>query len=89
MIHCQLRVGGGVIFLCDNPPGMPIAQGNRVHVCLNFDDIADMRARFDALAVGGKVTMPLDQMFWGATFGMLTDAFGIHWMFNCMTTPAQ
>jgi len=22
-------------------------------------------------------------MFWGATFGMLTDAYGVRWMFNC------
>ena len=27
--------------------------------------------------------MPLQEQFWGATFGMLTDKFGIHWMFNC------
>jgi len=24
-------------------------------------------------------------MFWGARFGMLTDAFGVNWMFNCTT----
>ena len=23
--------------------------------------------------------------FWGAKFGMLTDAFGVRWMFNCET----
>jgi len=26
--------------------------------------------------------MPLQDTFWGARFGMLTDAFGISWMFN-------
>jgi PhnB protein len=26
--------------------------------------------------------MPLQNMFWGAHFGMLTDQFGINWMFN-------
>ena len=25
--------------------------------------------------------MPV-QEFWGARFGMLTDKFGVHWMFN-------
>jgi len=27
--------------------------------------------------------MPLQDTFWGAKFGMLTDAFGLRWMFNC------
>ena len=38
---------------------------------------------------GGNVSMsiagtiePLAKMFWGATFGQLTDRYGIDWMFN-------
>ena len=37
----------------------------------------------NALKEGGKVTMANQDMFWGAYFGMLTDKFGINWMFNC------
>jgi PhnB protein len=54
-----------------------------VHVCLDFDDPAEMGKRFDALASGGEITMPLQDTFWGARFGMLTDSYGIRWMFNC------
>jgi len=50
-----------------------------------FDDPADLQRKFDALAAGGKVTMPVQDTFWGAKFGMLTDAFGINWMFNAET----
>ena len=32
--------------------------------------------------------MPMQDTFWGAKFGMLTDAFGIHWMFNCQVKKA-
>ncbi len=42
-----------------------------------------MTKKFDALAVGGKVTYSLHDAFWGAKFGMLTDAFGIGWLFSC------
>jgi PhnB protein len=28
--------------------------------------------------------MPLQDMFWGAYFGSLTDKFGVLWMVNCM-----
>ena len=35
------------------------------------------------MGAGGTVTMPLQDMFWGARFGMLKDTFGVQWMFNC------
>ena len=38
---------------------------------------------FQALAVGGWITVPLGPAFWGGQFGMLTDAFGVQWMVNC------
>lgn len=37
---------------------------------------------YSALGEGGKATMPLQDTFWGARFGMLTDRFGVNWMFN-------
>ena len=45
--------------------------------------VLPLDAATDALAAGGKVVSPLRDTFWGATFGMLVDACGIHWMFNC------
>jgi len=29
------------------------------------------------------VQMPIQQTFWAARFGMLTDRFGTPWMVNC------
>ena len=37
---------------------------------------------FDALAKGGKVTMPLQKTFWVEAFGMVVDRFGTPWMVN-------
>jgi PhnB protein len=83
VMHAALHIGGGLIMLSDTMPGMPFVVGNNVHVSLDFDDVNDMKQKFDGLAAGGKVTMPVADTFWGATFGMLTDAHGINWMFNC------
>jgi PhnB protein len=83
IMHALLRVGEGELMVMDNQPGVPLAIGTNVHMSLDFDDVADMAAKFDALAAGGKVTMPLQDTFWGAKFGMLDDAFGVRWMFNC------
>jgi PhnB protein len=83
VMHALLRIGTGVVMISDTPADMPPTRGNNVHVCLDFDDSADMSKRFDTLATGGQVDMPLQDTFWGARFGMLTDAYGIRWMFNC------
>jgi len=83
VMHARLRIGEGVVMISDAPPEMAVALEGNVHVCLHFDQVADATARFEALAQGGKVTMPLQDTFWGATFGMLTDAYGVRWMFNC------
>ena len=83
VMHASLRLGGGVLMLSDTMPAMPPPAGNNIHVSLSWDDAADMAKRFEALSAGGKVTMPLQDTFGGAKFGMLTDTFGINWMFNC------
>jgi len=89
VMHALLRLeGGGVIIVSDTMPGHPLPLGTNVHLTLDFDDVADMAQKFDGLAAGGKITMPLRDTFWGAKFGMLIDAYGIPWMFNCNTKPA-
>ena len=44
---------------------------------------------FQTLAEGGKVEVPLQDMFWGACFGSLKDRYGVQWMFNCAEAAAQ
>ena len=83
IIHARLQLGEGALMLSDVPPNMTVPHQSNTHVCLDFTDAAEEKTKFDALAKDGKVTMPLQDTFWGATFGMLTDAFGIQWMFNC------
>ncbi len=83
VMHALLHVGAGVVMISDSMPGKPVPAGTNVQVCLDFDDADDLRRRFELLAAGGKVVMPPQDTFWGATFGMLTDAFGVGWMLNC------
>lgn len=83
VMHATLRIGQGTIMMSDGMPHMKIPTESNAHVCLDFDNVEELDMKFKALAEGGTITMPLENMFWGARFGMLTDAFSIHWMFNC------
>jgi len=89
VMHAMLRIGEGVVMVSDSMPDRPVPTEGNVHVALQFTDAPEMAKKFDALGAGGKVTAPLQDMFWGATFGMLTDAFGVQWMFNCEKKGAQ
>jgi PhnB protein len=89
VMHALLHVGKGELMLADTLPDRPARPGDNAHVNLSFDNVADMQKKFDALAAGGQVTMPLQDTFWGARFGMLKDAFGVQWMFNCQKEQAQ
>ena len=82
VMHAELKVGAGTIMISDTPPGQASDLGNNVYVCLNCDNVAEMTDMFNGLAIGGRVTMPLQETFWGATFGIVTDPYGINWMFN-------
>jgi PhnB protein len=63
--------------------GFNLIAGNNVHINLEPDTLEEAEKLFVSLSVGGKVSMPLTKMFWGAHFGSLTDQFGIQWMVNC------
>ena len=70
------------VMASDTMPGMPFKQGNNFSICINCESPQELERLFSAVGERGKVTMPLQDTFWGARFGMLTDQFGINWMFN-------
>jgi PhnB protein len=57
-------------------------MGNNVHINLEPDTREEADCLFAALAEGGRVEQPMQDMFWGAYFGSLADRFGVHWMIN-------
>lgn len=63
--------------------GRKLRFGNNSFINLQTDTRAEADRLFAALAAGGEVDMPLQEMFWGDYFGSLTDRFGVQWMFNC------
>ena len=87
VMHIELALIGGHVMMGTDAPasmGFTVVHGNSVHINLEPDTRAEAERLFKALSAGAKVEMPLQDMFWGAYFGSLTDQFGIHWMVNCM-----
>ena len=79
VMHASFKVGDTELMASDgHNGGHPRFDGFSLSITLHDD--ATAKKRFDALAHGGKITMPLTKTFFATSFGMLADKFGVHWM---------
>jgi uncharacterized glyoxalase superfamily protein PhnB len=88
VMHAEIEVGGGIIYLSDEFPEMGGATGapnGSVTIHLNVPDCDALWAK--AIAAGATPTMPLQDMFWGDRFGKFKDPFGHEWSIS--TTKEQ
>jgi PhnB protein len=82
LMHAMIRIGDSAVMLVDESPEMGMLgpkslKGTPVTIHLYVDDADGFVAR--AAKAGAKVTMPVDEMFWGDRYGRLEDPFGHHW----------
>jgi len=85
VLHVELPLLGGHILMATDAPkemGFTVTPGNNMHINLEPASREEADRIFNALSAGGKVSMPLQDMFWGAYFGSFTDKYGINWMVN-------
>ncbi|HWV90763.1 MAG TPA: VOC family protein, partial [Burkholderiales bacterium] len=79
VMHALFRIGDTKVMASDgNCAGKPSFQG--FALTINAANPAEAKQRFDALADGGQVQMPLNETFFAKSFGMVADRFGMSWM---------
>ena len=59
-----------------------LVKGNSVSLSLNCSSEEEIKSCYSKLSSGGKADHALENTFWGALFGDLTDKFGNHWLLN-------
>ena len=81
IMHAEMRIGDSVIFLNDEFPGVAEAPASGamgpIQLFLYTEDVDAVYNR--AVSMGSKVTMPLDNQFWGDRYGKVVDPFGHEW----------
>jgi len=80
--HAQIRIGNSTIMLSDEFPdfGAVSAQtlgGSPVRINLQVSDVDAVVAQ--AVAQGAKIARPVQDQFYGARSGQITDPFGYAW----------
>ena len=87
IMHVSLPIGKDNVLMATDAceeMGFNVKQGNNYHICISPDSREEADKLFNGLSEGGKVNMPIQEMFWGAYYGDFTDKFGIQWMVNYM-----
>ncbi len=82
LIHGRLRIGRSILMVSDVFPGADVAAPatvgtTTVTIHLYAKNVDEMWDR--AVAAGARVTMPLENQYWGERYGHLIDPFGHHW----------
>ena len=82
VMHAEVRIGDSVVMLVDESPewgmlGPKTLKGSPVTIHLYVDDVDAVVEQ--AVQAGAKVTVPVEDMFWGDRYGKLEDPFGHQW----------
>ena len=88
IVHADLKSDALSLMASDGHPEQQVKFGDNVSMSISGQENEKLTGIFNRLAEGGKIDMPLAKQFWGDTFGMLTDRFGVHWMVN-IVAPTQ
>jgi PhnB protein len=88
LMHGELTLDGHKFFVCDEFSASEggtckspqTLGGTGVRITLLVDNADEVVER--AVAAGGRVSMPVQDMFWGGRYGKIVDPFGHEWGIN-------
>ena len=89
LMHAAVRIGDSTVMLVDEMPewgalGPKSLKGSPVTLHIYVEDVDAFVER--AVEAGARVTMPVEDAFWGDRYGKLEDPFGHHWS---VATPVR
>jgi PhnB protein len=73
IMHAEIKIGTSILMVADAMMNTPTQSSCHLYV----EDADALWKR--ATAAGAQVTMPIQDMFWGDRYGVLTDPWGNRW----------
>ncbi|WP_373497449.1 VOC family protein [Aquiflexum sp.] len=89
IMHVSLPISKETILMgSDTGSNYPdVTFGNNFSISVNTESKDEADRIFAALSEGGKVNMPMGDVFWGSYFGAFEDKFGVNWMVSFDLNP--
>jgi len=82
ILHSTLSKGNLLLMGTDLINETGLIKGNSVSLALLCSSEEELRIFYERLSSGGLSTHRIDETFWGALFGTLTDKYGNPWLLN-------
>ncbi|HEY2421629.1 MAG TPA: VOC family protein [Neobacillus sp.] len=79
-LHAELHLGNSIIHFSDTYS--ETHPGDNVRITLECESEEEIRSVYDSLSKEGKITLELQDTFWGAIHANIVDRFGIGWLLN-------
>ena len=86
LMHARLQFGDATIYFSD---GQEVASESTHSLTVEFNDRETLESVYTGLSEGGTVHFELQDTFWGARYGKVTDKFGIKWDLNLQMAVVQ
>ncbi len=83
IMHISLPIGNGTVLMATDAlesMGQKLLPGNNFYLAIETESKKESDDLFARLSAGGKIEMPMQEMFWGDYFGSFSDKFGVQWM---------
>jgi PhnB protein len=80
VMHSSFKIGDTVVMASDGMEYNRKPEFKGFSLTVSAKDEAEADKLFNALAEGGKVSVPLTKTFFSPRFGMVDDKFGVGWM---------
>ena len=82
ILNAQIKIGDSIVMLSDEFPGSDLKSpeslgSSTVTLHIYTKDVDRLWQR--AVSAGARITMPIDDQFWGEHYGQLADPFGHRW----------
>ncbi len=82
ILHSTLIQKDFILLASDMVADGGLIKGNNVSLSLTCSSEEEIIKLYHNLSEGGVADHPVENSFWGALFGDLTDKYGNHWILN-------
>jgi PhnB protein len=89
IMHSTIIKDGIILMASDVMSAGSFTNGSSISLALNCSSEEEITSYYNRLSTGGKIIHPLKTEFWGGTFGMFTDKFGLNWLLNYQPEPPK
>lgn len=87
IVHATLSLDESQIAGADVPAD-EYKKSEGFYLLIEPKDPNEAERLFSALAAGGEVKIPLQEMFWSVCYGSVIDKFGTPWELSCAEAPS-